>query len=319
MLDAALLVVGLVLLYQGAEWLVAGSAGLARSLGMRPLIVGLTVVAYGTSAPELVVGVQASYGGQGAIALGNIIGSNVANLALILGMTALILPPAVDRTVVRREVPVLLVTTAVLPLVLLDGELARWEATLMLAVALGYTGWMVLTSRVGSVAQAGAVAEDASAAAGIDPDVSRVAMILRGVTGLAMLVGGGHLLVEGAVGIARSLGMSERVIGLTIVAVGTSLPELATSLIAAARGHADIAVGNVIGSNIFNILLIGGASGLAGRIAAPIDSVAIDLYVLGGVTAFAALAMRTSYRVGRAEGVVLVLTYFGFMFSLLVG
>jgi cation:H+ antiporter len=319
MLDATYLLAGLVLLYFGAEWLVAGAAGLARSLGMRPLIVGLTVVAFGTSAPELVVGVSASLGGQGAIALGNVVGSNIANLGLILGMTALIMPPAVDPQVLRREVPVLLATTLLVPLVFVDGVLARWEAGGLISLAVAYTTWMVVSAKVGSREDAAEVEADAAQAAGLPPATSRLALAMRALVGLTLLVGGGKLLVEGAIGLARLAGMGERTIGLTIVAVGTSLPELATSLIAASRGHADIAVGNVVGSNIFNVLLIAGASGLAAPIVAPLGSVAVDLIALGALTGLGALAMVTTRRVSRFEGALLVLGYVGFLIALLAG
>lgn len=318
-IDALYLLAGLILLYFGAEWLVAGAAGLARSLGMRPLIIGLTVVAFGTSAPELVVGIDASIAGQGAIALGNVVGSNIANLGLILGLTALILPPAVDVQVLRREVPVLLAVTALLPLALVDGWLARWEAAVLLVLAVGYPWWMIRSARIGSLAAAAEMEEAAELAAALPPAGSRLRLALRAVVGLALLVGGGRALIEGAVGIATTAGMSPRVIGLTIVAVGTSLPELATSLIAAGRGHADIAVGNVVGSNIFNILLIGGASAMTAPIVAPIGSVAIDLVAMGALTVFAVAAMRTRRKVDRVEGAVLVLGYVGFLTALLLG
>ncbi|MBE7447962.1 MAG: calcium/sodium antiporter [Kofleriaceae bacterium] len=318
-IDALYLLAGLLLLYFGAEWLVAGAAGLARSLGMRPLIIGLTVVAFGTSAPELVVGIDASIAGQGAIALGNVVGSNIANLGLILGLTALILPPAVDVQVLRREVPVLLAVTALLPLALVDGWLARWEAAVLLVLAVGYPWWMIRSARIGSLAGAAEMEEAAELAAALPPAGSRLRLALRALFGLALLVGGGRALIEGAVGIATTAGMSPRVIGLTIVAVGTSLPELATSLIAAARGHADIAVGNVVGSNIFNILLIGGASAMTAPIVAPIGSVAIDLVAMGALTVFAVAAMRTRRKVDRVEGAVLVLGYVGFLTALLLG
>lgn len=318
-IDALYLLAGLLLLYFGAEWLVAGAAGLARSLGMRPLIIGLTVVAFGTSAPELVVGIDASIAGQGAIALGNVVGSNIANLGLILGLTALILPPAVDVQVLRREVPVLLAVTALLPLALIDGWLARWEAAVLLVLAVGYPWWMIRSARIGSLAAAAEMEEAAELAAALPPAGSRLRLALRAVVGLALLVGGGRALIEGAVGIATTAGMSPRVIGLTIVAVGTSLPELATSLIAAGRGHADIAVGNVVGSNIFNILLIGGASAMTAPIVAPIGSVAIDLVAMGALTVFAVAAMRTRRKVDRVEGAVLVLGYVGFLTALLLG
>jgi len=317
MWDPVMLLAGLVLLYFGAEWLVAGAAGLARSFGFSPLLVGLTVVAYGTSAPELVVGVRAAGSGQGAIALGNVIGSNIANLGLILGVTALVLPPAIDRGLIRREVPVLLLSTALLPLLLRDGHLARWEAGGLVALAIGYSLWMIRTARIGSVADATAVEAAAGAAAGLTTPGSRAMLAVRAAIGLGLLVLGGDLLVRGATGLAAAAGMSDRLIGLTIVAVGTSLPELATSLVAARRGHSDMAIGNVIGSNIFNVLLIGGASGLVGDIGAAPSAIALDLIALATLTVVACAVMRYATRFGRMAGAAMLTGYLGFIGTLI--
>jgi cation:H+ antiporter len=319
-LDVIQLGLGLGLLYFGAEWLVGGAAGLARSFGIRPLIVGLTVVAYGTSSPELVVGISAGVQGQGAIALGNVVGSNIADLGLILAVSALIRAPRVDRQIVVREVPVLVATAALVLVVLLDGVVSVVEASALLACAVGYTTWMVATSRRGSAVEAADVAADAVEAAGGDAGKPRSRRLLATMTvaGLGTLIGGGHLLVEGAIGVARAAGMSDQLIGLTIVALGTSLPELATSVIAALRGHGDIAVGNVVGSNIFNVLLILGASGLAGSIATPLSALTLELTALLAMTILAAVAMATRRTVGRVEAVLLVLGYVAFLIGLIV-
>jgi cation:H+ antiporter len=312
-LDSIQLAVGLAFLYFGAEWLVGGAAGLARSFGIRQLIIGLTVVAYGTSSPELVVGISAGLRDQGAIALGNVIGSNIANLGMILAACALIRAPSVDRQIVVREIPVLLATTAAVPLVMLDGALSVVESSGLLGVAVVYTAWMIATSRRGSAAAAEEVAEDAAQAAGMERPRSRGRMAIQTTAGLALLIGGGHFLVSGASGIAKVAGLSDQIIGLTIVAIGTSLPELATSAIAAIRGHGDIAVGNVVGSNIFNVLLILGASGLAGRIHTPIDQLGVELVALGGITLIAAVAMATRRTVGRVEALVMLVGYVVFL------
>lgn len=315
-LDVGQLAIGLALLYFGAEWLVGGAAGLARSFGIRQLVIGLTVVAYGTSSPELVVGISAGLRDQGAIALGNVVGSNIANLGLILGICALIRAPRVDPQIVAREVPVLLVTTGLVPLVLLDGRISTVEACALLVLAVGYTAWMIITSRRGSTVQAEEVAADAARASGLAPSHSRSRLALLTLAGLGGLIAGGHLLVSGAVGVARVAGLSDQVIGLTIVAVGTSLPELATSAIAAIRGHGDIAVGNVVGSNIFNVLLILGASGLTGSIHAPLGSVGVELVALAAMTLIATVAMATRRTVGRLEATVMLLGYVGFLSAL---
>jgi cation:H+ antiporter len=321
MLDTVQVVVGLALLYFGAEWLVGGASRLAASFGVRPLLVGLTVVAYGTSAPELVVGIGAATGGQGGLALGNVIGSNIANLGLILAAAALISPPLIDPSLRRRELPALVLATALIPLTLIDGTVQHWDAAGLLLLGTGYTAWMVRGARAEGRASSDAD-EMARAAdqAGLGTVPNRGRLRLGGVVllGLVVLIGGGHLLVEGAVGLARTLGLSDRLIGLTIVAIGTSLPELATSVIAAVRGHSDIAVGNVVGSNIFNVVLILGASGLAGSVGAPLSTLVLDMVVLCLLTGFAAIVVATRQRVSRLEGVLLLLGYVAFLVALVV-
>lgn len=311
LLDLVQLVAGLVLLYFGAEWLVSGAAGLAASLGIRPLIIGLTVVAYGTSSPELVVGISAGFRDQGAIALGNVIGSNVANIGLILAACALVRAPSVDRQIVVRELPVLAVATALIPVTLIDGRVSAFESLALLTLAVGYTAWMVKTSGRADVHEVEQVSEDAAAATGLQRPRHHLALIT--LVGLGLLIGGGHLLVVGAVGVARHAGMSDHLIGLTIVAIGTSIPELATSVVAAVRGHGDIAVGNVVGSNIFNVLLVLGASGLAGRIDGSLHALRVELVALVALTAIAAIAMTTRRTVGRIEAIAMLLSYVVFL------
>jgi cation:H+ antiporter len=314
------LLLGGLILYLGAEWLVKGAAGLARALGVRPLVIGLTVVAYGTSAPELTVGVAAALDGRGGIAFGNSIGSNIANLGLIFGMTALIAPPRVDGALIRRELPALVLSTAALPLVLLDGHLGRIEAAWLVVAAVAYTLLMIRGRRAGEGAdQAAEALESAAETAGAPAGEGRLRLSLIAAVGLVLLVGGGRLFVEAAVDIARTAGLSDRVVGLTIVAIGTSLPELAASLVAALRGHSDIAVGNVIGSNIFNIVFILGVSGLVRPLDAHLGSMWLDLAFLGGLTLVAVLSMRAARTVPRLEGAVFVLGYTAFLISLLVG
>ncbi len=306
-----LLAFGLLLLYFGAEWLVKGAAGLARSFGVPTMIVGLTVVGYGTSAPEMSVSVLAALRGSSEIALGNVIGSNIANLGLILGITAIIAPPRTDGTLVRREIPLMLISTAALPLMLWDGLLSRVEGLLLLGGALGFTVWLVRDLRVQpSVPR---VFEAAAEDAGAPTSVGRPALVAFSVVGLAVLIVGGELFVRGAVALARQLGLSDHVIGLTVVAVGTSLPELATSVIAARRGHADLAVGNVVGSNLYNVLLVLGATAIVRPIAGDLRIVRIDLVVLAGVTVFAAILLRTERVLQRWEGIVLVFSYAAFV------
>jgi cation:H+ antiporter len=319
-IDLGLLLLGGVLLYFGAEWLVRGAAGIARSLGVRPLVIGLTVVAYGTSAPELAVGVRAALAGKGDLAFGNAIGSNIANLGLILGATALIAPPRVDPSLIRREVPVLVAATLLVPLALLDGRLAPWEGLTFIALALTYTVHAVRSAHAVATtpahapeAAASAEAEGEAAAA---PAQSRSALATLAVLGLALLVGGGELFVRGATGLASALGVSDRVIGLTVIAVGTSLPELAASLVAALRGHSALAIGNVVGSNIFNLLLILGAAGAVRGVDIDVRASRFDLLALVSFTLFAAFALRGDRRLSRPEGALLLAGYVGFVVAL---
>jgi cation:H+ antiporter len=313
------LLLGGLVLYLGAEWLVKGAAGLARALGLRPLVIGLTVVAYGTSAPELTVGVAAAIDQRGAIALGNSIGSNIANLGLILGMTALIAPPRVDGMLIRREIPALVLATLAVPLVLLDGELGRIEAGVLLLAAVLYTWWMIRGTPRGEATEApAATMEDAAERAGAPAAEGRAKLAVIAAVGLALLIGGGKLFVDGAVDIARAFDVSDRVIGLTIVAVGTSLPELAASLVAALRGHSDIAVGNVLGSNIFNVVFILGVSGLVTPLGGSLAGMRLDLAFLGGMTLLAAVSMRAARAIPRAEGAVFLLAYVAFLVALLL-
>jgi cation:H+ antiporter len=318
--DVILLLVGGALLYFGAEWLVSGSSRLAVTLRVPQLIVGLTVVAYGTSAPEVIVGIQAAAGGHGDVALGNVIGSNIANLGLILGLTALIRPARVDGTLRRRELPVLAFSTLALPLVFLDGELQRWEAALLVLASIAYTGWTIRHARGRSIvaeASAGGIitAEAAGEGGGAAPE-GRARQIVVAAAGLLLLLLGGNVFVRGATGVALAWGMSERVVGLTIVAVGTSVPELATSLIAAFRGHSDIAVGNIVGSNIFNVLFCLGASGLVGRVAARPSALLADVGALAIVTALSLVFLRGARTIWRWEGALLLALYVAFIVRL---
>jgi cation:H+ antiporter len=296
----------------GAEWLVRGSAGLARAFGVKPLIVGLTVVAYGTSAPELAVSSAAILGTPPApgFVLGNVFGSCIANLALILGITALISPPSVDGRLIRREVPVLLLSAAFAPLVLLDGAVVAWESAIMLSCALAFTAYTLMVS-----------AKDHSlddSVDGINEEIedtgdSRGKLMFITVVGLALLIGGSEIFIRGARGMAQLFGMSEALIGATILAFGTSLPELAASIVAAMRGYSSLAVGNVVGSNIFNVFLILGAVGLIKPVEGSVGAYSSQLIFLGIVTLLAVFFMRGTRRISRIEGALLTCTYAGFI------
>ncbi len=306
----SMLLGGAILLFFGAEWLVRGGAGLARRLGVSPLIVGLTVMAYGTSAPEVIVGIQAGWTGHGDLAFGNVIGSNIANLGLILGLTVVLRPTPVVRPLVRYEVPVLLLSTLALFLILANGRVSTLEAATLLFIAVTYSGWMILRVKRDKETDIHLiVTESAAETAGAPAGGSPLRLCALVVVGLVLLVLGGDFFVQGATRLAKSLGLSERLIGLTIVAVGTSIPELATSAIAAWRGHTDMAVGNVVGSNIFNVLLCLGLSGLPGSLVARPAFSNPDLLALSLVTFLAVLFLRTQRTMVRWEGGALLGSY----------
>lgn len=303
---------GLVLLALGAEGLVRGSSSIALRMGIAPLAIGLTVVAFGTGSPEMVVSLQAALSGSSDLALGNIVGSNIANLALILGVAALARPLHVRSAVLHREVPVMIAVTVLLALLLYDGRLGRVEGTVLAAGAILYT---VLTYRAARRDRDAEVAaefahEIADAPAGTGRAVTLV------IGGLAGLLVGANVLVWGAVVIAQRLGMSEVVIGLTVVALGTSLPELATSVVAALRNDADVAFGNVLGSNILNILLILGVVAMI----QPMSSAALrplDIGVMVGSAVAVYLLMRHGRRLGRREGGLLLVGYVAYLVATL--
>jgi cation:H+ antiporter len=250
---------GLVCLVVGAEALVRGASSLALAVGVAPLVVGLTVVAFGTSAPEMAVSAAASRSGQTDIAIGNAVGSNIFNVLLILGACALIRPLLIAWRLVRLEVPIMIGASVLVWVLVLDGDLVRWEAALLFAGIVGYTTWTIRASRKETAAALEHAAPGGEPQATPAPWYVNVGLLLLG---LVLLVVGSNWMVDGAVDFARSLGLSELVIGLTIVSAGTSLPELATSLLATYRGEREIAVGNVVGSNIFNMLAVLGIGGL---------------------------------------------------------
>ena len=299
MLSFIMLVVGFALLVWGADKFVAGASAFARRLGVSPLLVGLTIVAFGTSAPELAVSLTAALQGASEIAVGNVLGSNVFNLLVVAGLSAVLCPLIMDRTLLRRDWP-LSVAAAVLLLLFLapDLTISRIEGLILLAVFI-----VVLVVQIRAAMQGRGAADSEEEEIPMSPLLIGVNIVL----GLACIIIGGQLAVNGATGIARMFGLSETLIGLTIVAIGTSLPELVTSLVAAHKGQNEIAMGNVIGSNLFNILLILGVSAAITPI--PVQAVSvIDCLVLIGVSVvFYLPAMRG--KLGRAPGAVMALCY----------
>lgn len=316
LLDIARLMIGGLLLYLGAEWLVKGSAGLARALGVKPLVIGLTVVAYGTSAPELAVSSAAILEDSSAIALGNVIGSCIANLGLILGLTALFTPPFVDGRLIRREAPILFASAVVVPLVLIDGTIELVEAALLTACAILFTLYTLLVSS-GDVTTTDIQDPDADTPPAGGESKLRLGTVAA--LGMVLLIIAGELFVDGARGIALSMGMSERLVGLTVVAIGNSLPELAASLIAAFRGHSSMAVGNVVGSNILNVFFILGVTGVMRPVEGDLDAIGADIGFLLGITLLGILFMRGERRLHRLEGVFLLAAYAAFVVLAAVG
>ena len=308
MAPLALILGGLVLLIVGAEALVRGASALALKLGLSTLVVGLTVVAFGTSAPELVVSVQAAREAAGGIALGNVIGSNIANIALILGLSALLRPLRVETQLVRLDLPLLIGVSLVLVLLLLDRALGRVEGAVL---SLGLLGYVALTLRVARREEPAGLGEALPTAQG-----SAWRHVLFVGAGLAMLATGAGWLVDGAVAVAEAAGVPPAVVGLTLVAVGTSLPELATSAVATYRGAGDVAIGNVVGSNLFNVLGILGAAALVHPLAAP-SLTLVDLAVMFGLAIVLLPLARSGFALTRWEGALLVGVYVGYTVYLL--
>lgn len=306
-LTIVLLVIGLACLVAGAEFLVRGAAAIATRLGISPIVIGLTVVAFGTSAPELAVSVNASLGGKSDVAFGNVVGSNIVNILLILGLSAVVGALAVTQRIIRLDVPILIVVSFVALLMALDNSFGRIDGIILVAGAIAYTSWLIKSSR----AESKAIADEYQEAVDIlDENVVKLPLltqILLVVGGLVILVIGSQLLVNSATDIAESFGVSELVIGLTIVAVGTSLPELATSVMASIRGERDIAVGNVIGSNLFNIMFVLGMSSAVSPDGVPVQDSALrlDMPVMIGATIALLPICWNGFQIKRWEGFVL--------------
>ncbi|MDI3514034.1 MAG: calcium/sodium antiporter [Gammaproteobacteria bacterium] len=301
-------VLGLVTLVIGADVLVRGASRLAVSFGVSPLVVGLTVVAFGTSAPEMAVSVGSALAGSPDLAIGNVVGSNIANVLLILGISALITPLLVDEQIIRQEIPIMIGASALLVVMALDGHIGLVESIALFALVIAYTVFLVLQSRRASKAVQDEFETGIPTSTWDRHWAVQLALI---AVGLVMLVVGADWLVDAAVSFARAFGVSDLVIGLTVVAVGTSMPEIATSIVAAMRGQRDIAVGNVVGSNVFNILAVLGAAGIASGAGLPVSEAArnFDLWVMLAV-AFACLPiMITGREIARWEGGVFLAYY----------
>jgi cation:H+ antiporter len=315
---------GLIALVAGAQVLVRGASRLALSFGISPLVVGLTVVAFGTSAPELAVSVRSAWGGQVDIALGNVVGSNIFNVLFILGLSALFAPLVVAPQLIRQEVPIMLGASLLLFVLAINGSIDRLEGALLFGLLIAYTVFLIRQSRRESRATQDEYAQEFA----LEPDVPNAATwdrhwsvqlaLIAG--GLVLLILGANWLVDAAVTFARVLGLSEVVIGLTIVAIGTSLPEVATSLVATLRGERDIAVGNVIGSNMFNILGVLGVSSLLAPDALPVGQAMLnfDLPVMIAVAVACLPIFFTGHLISRWEGALFLFYYAAYTAYLLL-
>ncbi|MDA1050652.1 MAG: calcium/sodium antiporter [Planctomycetota bacterium] len=303
---------GLVLLVGGGEFLVRGASRLATAARISPLVIGLTVVAFGTSAPELAVSVQAAWTGSADLAIGNVVGSNIFNVLFILGLSALIVPLVVSSQLIRWDVPVMIVVSLLVPVFGWDGSINRIEGSVLFGGVVAYTWWCIRQSRQETLAVQAEFAQqwpDANAQSRIR--VSDLALI---AVGLILLGGGSCLLIDGSVAIAESFGVSELVIGLTIIAAGTSLPEVVTSMVAAVRGERDIAVGNVVGSNIFNVLCVLGLSGVIAPAGVEVSGAALrfDIPVMIAVAAACLPIFLTGHVISRWEGGLFLFYYLAY-------
>lgn len=318
-----LCLIGFLMLYYGAEWLVKGSSSLARSLGVTPVVIGLTVVAFGTSAPELVVSLISSIKGKSMIAVGNVVGSNICNIALVLGLAAMFQPITSHRSVHKRDIPLMLAISVYLLVLSLDSKLGRIEGATLFGGIILYTFFnysiAMKESKQKSTEQTVASEFEVEEIAYVTSRTRQIVLILIGISGVVV---GAQVVVESAVKIMKILGVSEKFIGLTIVAFGTSLPELATSVVAALRKEMDISIGNLVGSNVFNILSVLGAASLVRPIPIPggfiKSGLVIDYMVMMFTSLLPWLMMRKTFTVTRLHGSILLFCYVGYLTYLII-
>lgn len=312
-IDIIAIALGLVGLFVGGNWLVRGAGRLATSFGVSPMLVGMTVVAFGTSAPELLVTASAALSGVSDIALGNVVGSNIANVGLILALAALLMPFRVEWTLIKREIPVMLLATAAMIVFAHDEIISGIEGGVLLV---GMGVFLLLQFRWMQMDRAQInreVREYDEALGVVGNDIQRPIEFVFVIGGLVALVIGAQLLVGGAANAARELGVSELVIGVTLVAVGTSLPELVTTVVAAQRKQSDIAVGNVVGSNIFNILLILGITALIHPVPAILNEVSVDFLFMTLLAVLVPILLLRHQQMGRRRGLLLLTVYVGYI------
>jgi len=323
LLNLAFFVIGFLMLYYGASWLVKGSSSLARNLGLTPLVIGLTVVAFGTSAPELFISVVSSIKDKSMIAVGNVVGSNICNIALVLGLAALIHPIKSNLSVFRRDIPIMLGVSLYLLLISLNSKIGRLEGASLFGGIILYTcfNYYIAVKESRRELKSGSVAF-AHAVGKIEYVTSRTRQVVWITAGIIGVVVGAEILIDSAVAIMKVFSVSEKFIGLTIVALGTSLPELATSIVAALKKEMDISIGNLVGSNVFNILSVLGAASLIRPIPIPggfINSgLLVDYLVMIFVGFLPWLMMRKTCIVTRRDGIILLVCYIGYVAYLIL-
>ncbi|MBL6427827.1 MAG: calcium/sodium antiporter [Maritimibacter sp.] len=317
MIDVLFLLGGLVGLVIGGEFLVRGAVSVAERAGLSPMVIGLTLVGFGTSAPELVTSIQAAFAGSPGIAIGNVVGSNTGNILLILGLTALIRPVLIDRNALMRDGGVVIAASVLLVAVALTGALGRGAGVLLFGLLLVYLIATLVIERRRNTATGAVYAAEAEAIP--QASLSLGAALGIAVGGLVLTIFAARALVFGAVGLAELAGMSETVIGLTIVAIGTSMPELVTAIIAVRKGQGDVAFGNVLGSNIFNILGILGVTAMLRPLAIPPEILRLDIWVMLAATLAMVLFAITGWRLSRREGAMFVASYVLYLGVLISG
>lgn len=315
-MDIVFLVAGLAILFVGGELTVRGAVGLARFLGVSPAVIGLTVVGFGTSAPELVVTVQAALAGKSGLAIGNVVGSNISNLLLILGVGAVMWPLTCGLAAARRDAGMMVFSAVILVGLGMYGLIEWWHGIIMIALLLIYLGITYFNDKKDQASRKLHEREVEELEELESAPTSVPLIFLFTILGLVGLVVGADLMVKGAIGIAESFGVPETVIGLTIVALGTSLPELAATAVAAYRKHTDVAIANVLGSCVFNVLSILGITALVAPLVVEPDIRNIDLWVMLAATVFVTFLLLKNCKIGRAAGIVLILAYVAYIASL---
>jgi cation:H+ antiporter len=315
-MDIVFLVAGLAILFVGGELTVRGAVGLARFLGVSPAVIGLTVVGFGTSAPELVVTVQAALAGKSGLAIGNVVGSNISNLLLILGVGAVMWPLTCGAAAAKRDAGMMVFSAVILVALGIYGQIEWWHGIIMVALLLIYLGATYLNDKKDQASRK-LHEQEVEELEELESAPTSVPLIfLFTALGLVGLVVGADLMVKGAIGIAESFGVPETVIGLTIVALGTSLPELAATAVAAYRKHTDVAIANVLGSCVFNVLSILGITSMVSTLVVEPDIRNIDLWVMLAATLFVTVMLLKNCKIGRATGAVLILAYVAYIASL---